>query len=298
MKILLLGKNGQLGWELQRSLSVLGRLIASDRCEHQSLCGDLTQLSKLRQTIQLIKPDIIVNAAAYTAVDAAESDKDKAFLINHLAPKLIAEEAQKLNALFIHYSTDYVFNGEGKAPWYESDKTDPLNIYGQSKLAGEQAIIASNCRHLIFRTSWVYAAKGNNFAKTMLKLAKDKTELSIISDQVGAPTSTELLADTTAQVITKSKHLTDYCGTYHVAASGETTWFDYANFVFKVAAEKGVNLSLTNVKPITTSEYPTPAARPFNSRLNTQKLCNTFSLTLPSWKQGVERMLTEIIIKE
>lgn len=298
MKILLLGKNGQLGWELQRSLSVLGTLVALDRSESNNLCGDLTQLSKLRQTIQLIKPDIIVNAAAYTAVDAAESDKDKAFLINHLAPKLIAEEAEKLNALFIHYSTDYVFNGKGTAYWNENDETAPLNVYGQSKLSGEQAIIASNCRYLIFRTSWVYAAKGNNFAKIMLKLAKDKTELSIISDQVGAPTSAELLADVTAQVITKSVNMTDYSGTYHVAASGETTWFDYANFVFKVAAEKGVNLSLTNVKPITTSEYPTPAERPFNSRLNTQKLCNTFSLTLPNWKQGVERMLTEIIIKE
>ena len=296
MKILLLGKNGQLGWELQRSLAPLGKLIALDRLSQQTislLCGDLTDLDGLRQTITSLKPDVIVNAAAYTAVDKAESEPQLAQLTNAQAPKLLAEEAKRIDALLVHYSTDYVFNGKGKAPWQETDEPDPVNQYGQSKLDGEQAIQASGCKHLIFRTSWVYSNRGNNFAKTMLRLASERQSLSIIDDQVGAPTGAALLADCTAHAIYQSVRNPQLLGLYHLSASGQTTWYEYANLVIEHAKTIGKELAVNEVIPINTSDYPTPATRPHNSRLDTSKFCKNFNLVLPRWQDGVIRMLGE-----
>ena len=314
MKILLLGKNGQVGWELQRSLAPLGEVIALDSACVQ-WCGDLTNLEGLAATVQTIRPDVIVNAAAHTAVDKAESEPERARVINALAPAVLAAEATKLGALLVHYSTDYVFDGSGSAPWQEADRTGPLSVYGRTKLEGEQAIAAAGCAHLIFRTSWVYAARGGNFAKTMLKLAGERDTLNIINDQIGAPTGAELLADVTAHAIrqylahrtlatghsplaTRDLQLAtrDFpSGIYHCVASGETSWYDYARFVFDTARSLGKALKVSQVNPIPTSAYPTPAQRPHNSRLDTQKLQQTFGLTLPHWQQGVVRMLTEII---
>lgn len=294
MKILLLGKNGQLGWELQRSLSVLGELTSLDRLGQDGLCGDITNLDGLRTTITTIKPDVIVNAAAYTAVDKAESEPKLAQLINAQAPTLLAEEAAKIGAWLVHYSTDYVFDGSGDQPWQESDNSRPLNQYGESKLAGEQAIQNSGCKYLIFRTSWVYGSKGNNFAKTMLRLANERQTLSVIDDQFGAPTSAALLADCTAHAIRQAMINSSLAGLYHLAASGETTWYEYANFVIEQSRKVGKELLVTEIKPTGTLDYPTPAKRPYNSRLNTAKFHNSFDLILPKWQQGVIRMLDEI----
>jgi dTDP-4-dehydrorhamnose reductase len=298
MKIMLLGKNGQLGWELQRSLAPLGELVALDRLSQQThplLCGDLTNLEGLRHTIATLKPDIIVNAAAYTAVDKAESEPKLAQLINTKAPQVLAQEAHKIGAWLVHYSTDYVFDGSGNRAWCESNVTRPLSEYGQTKLAGEQAIQDSGCKHLIFRTSWVYGSKGNNFAKTMLRLASEREMLSVIHDQVGAPTSAAMLADCTAHALCQAMSSPELTGLYHLAASGQTTWHDYATFVIKHAQAMGKELLATEIKPITTSEYPTAAERPLNSKLDTTKFCNSFNLVLPEWQQGVIRMLHESI---
>ena len=295
MKILLLGKNGQLGWELQRTLSVLGELVALDRSGQQTLCGDLSNLDSLRETIAALKPDIIVNAAAYTAVDQAETETGLALLINHQAPQVLAQEALKTRALLVHYSTDYVFNGSGNKPWHENDMTEPLNLYGKSKLAGEQAIQNSGCQHLIFRTSWVYGSKGNNFAKTMLRLASERQVLSVINDQIGAPTSAALLADCTAHAIHQTIHNKQLCGLYHLAASGQTSWYEYACLVIEHSRSIGQKLLVNKINPINTLHYPTPAKRPHNSRLNTTKFCKNFDLVLPEWRNGVIRMLNETI---
>ena len=294
MKILLLGKNGQVGWELQRSLAPLGELIALDRASEYGLCGDLIDLEGLRTTIATLKPDVIVNAAAYTAVDKAESEPSLAQLINTQAPELLAQEAAKIGAWLVHYSTDYVFDGSGNNTWDEDDKSNPLNEYGRSKLAGEQAIQNSGCKYLILRTSWVYGSKGNNFAKTMLRLASERQTLSVINDQVGAPTSAALLADCTAHALLKAIHNPQLTGLYHLAASGQTTWYEYAKFVIKYAQDIGQKLLVSEIKPISTLDYSTPAKRPYNSRLNTAKFCNSFDLVLPKWQQGVIRMLDEI----
>lgn len=298
MKILLLGKNGQLGWELQRSLAPLGELIALDRLGQQTqqiLCGDLTDLDGLRQTIDTLKPDVIVNAAAYTAVDKAESEPQLAQLINVQAPQILAQEALRIGAWLVHYSTDYVFNGSGSSAWSETDATEPLNQYGQTKLSGEQAIQDSGCKYLIFRTSWVYGSKGNNFAKTMLHLASERQILSVINDQVGAPTSAALLADCTTHAVHQAMNSPELAGLYHLAASGQTTWYDYATFVIDHARTIGKELLVTEIKPIATLEYPTAAERPLNSRLDTTKFCNNFNLVLPDWQNGVIRMLNETI---
>lgn len=295
MHILLLGKNGQLGWELQRALAPLGTVTALDRhaTEH---CGDLARPDELANSIRELKPDVIVNAAAYTAVDKAESEPMLARQINADTLAVLAVEASKIGAWLIHYSTDYVFNGEGDTPWREDDITVPLNVYGATKLAGENFIVHNCKRHLIFRTSWVYGARGNNFAKTMLRLAKEREELGVINDQMGAPTSAELIADCTAHAIrTVSNQGSSFAGIYHLAASGETSWHDYAAYVFAQALEHGVTLKLNTLNAIATVDYPTPAQRPLNSRLNTQKLTTAFGLTLPTWQQGVTRMLTEIL---
>jgi len=293
MKILLFGKSGQLGWELQRTLSLLGTLIALDRSGSKGLCGDLSDLEGLRNTINTVKPDIIVNAAAYTAVDKAEHETELVQLINAQATELLAQEAKRINTLLVHYSTDYVFGGKGKTPWNENDDPEPLNQYGQSKLFGEQSIQASGCKYLIFRTSWVYGSKGNNFAKTMLRLASERQSLSIINDQVGAPTSAALLADCTAHAIYQAVYNPQLLGLYHLSASGKTTWYEYANLVIEHARTMGKELLVNEIKPITTLEYPTPAKRPLNSRLDTAKFCNNFNLVLPQWQDGVIRMLNE-----
>lgn len=301
MKILLFGKGGQVGWELQRSLSVLGEVVALD-FDSTDHCGDFTHLQGLADTVRAVRPDVIVNAAAHTAVDKAESEPDLARTINALAPGVLAQEAARANAWLVHYSTDYVFDGSGDVPWRETDTPAPLNVYGRTKLEGEQLIAASGCRHLIFRTSWVYAARGGNFAKTMLRLAKERESLSVIDDQFGAPTGADLLADVTAHAIrhvlppTGHNFLTQP-GVYHLAAGGQTSWHGYAKFVIETAQKAGVALKATpdSVAPVPTSGFPTPARRPHNSRLDTAKLQATFGSSLPPWQHGVARMLAETL---
>lgn len=298
MKILLLGRDGQVGWELQRSLSVLGDVIAlgSNPAKNpQSLCGDFTDLAGLAQTVQTVRPDVIVNAAAHTAVDKAESEPELARCINALAPGVLATEAQKLGAWLVHYSTDYVFDGSGTTPWQETDGTAPLSVYGRTKLEGEE-LVAHNPKHLILRTSWVYAARGGNFAKTMLRLATQRDALSVIDDQFGAPTSAELLADVAAHAIRSAMGRPALAGIYHCVAAGETSWHGYAKFVLETAQALGQTLKVgpSQVASTNTASYPTPAKRPLNSRLNTSKLQQAFGLQLPHWQSGVARMLTEI----
>ena len=298
MKILLLGRGGQVGWELQRSLSVLGEVVALDfdtANNPGSLCGDFTDLAGLAETVRRVQPHIIVNAAAHTAVDKAESEPEVAKLINAEAPAVLARAATELGAWLVHYSTDYVFNGKGNQAWQETDATGPLSVYGRTKLEGEQAV-ASTPKHLIFRTSWVYAARGGNFAKTMLRLAGEREALTVIDDQVGAPTSAELLADVTAHALRVALVNPKLAGLYHCVAGGETTWYGYCQYVLAQAEALGWTLKAgpAQVAPTTTASYPTPAQRPLNSRLNTAKLQSAFGLQLPDWQQGVARMLTEI----
>ncbi len=303
MKILLLGRNGQVGWELQRSLAALGELIALDFdasrnpvMDGSPLQGDFTQPEALRETVRRVQPDVIVNAAAHTAVDKAESEPDLARLINATAVGVLAEEAAKANAALVHYSTDYVFDGRGDRPWLESDAPSPINVYGQTKREGE-GLVQQHCpRHLVFRTSWVYAARGANFAKTMLKLGQERDQLCVINDQFGAPTGAELLADVTAHAIVRLMRDPAAAGLYHLAAAGETTWHGYASHVLAVARAQGlpVKVAPEAIVPVAASAFFTPARRPHNSRLHTDKLQRTFGLELPHWQQGVDRMLAEI----
>jgi dTDP-4-dehydrorhamnose reductase len=297
MKLLLLGKNGQVGWELQRALAPLGELHALGRAGSKGLCGDLSDLAGLAQTIQSLQPDVIVNAAAYTAVDKAEADQFQAYRLNAEALSVLAQEAKSIGALIVHYSTDYVFDGGGNHCWLETDATGPLNVYGQSKLAGERAIVESDCRHLIFRTSWVYAARGANFAKTMLRLAGERERLTVIDDQFGAPTSAELIADVTAHAVRSAQSNPALLGIYHLVASGEVNWHEYARFVIEFARRAGVSIKVAEdeICAVPTSEFITPARRPLNSRLSTEKLKSTFNLILPHWQLGVERMLQEAL---
>lgn len=294
MKILLLGKNGQVGWELQRALQPLGTVIALDRKGEGGLVGDLSDLQGLRRTLCDLRPDVVVNAAAYTAVDKAESEPALARRINTEAPEVIARCVAKLGGWMVHYSTDYVFDGSGSQSWREGDPTGPLSVYGQSKLEGECAIQASGCKHLIFRTSWVYAARGGNFAKTMLRLAAEREELRVIGDQIGAPTGAELIADVTALTLRTAQNRPETSGLYHLAAAGEVSWHGYATLVIEQARLRGIPLSVQRIIPIATHEYPTPAQRPLNSRLDCQKLKSTFRLNLPGWQAGLNRMLIEI----
>lgn len=298
MKILLFGKNGQVGWELQRSLAPLGELIALDR-HSPTLCGDLADLQGLTQTVQTVRPDVIVNAAAYTAVDKAESEPDLARRVNATAAGLLAQEAQKLGAWLVHYSTDYVFDGSGSQPWRETDATGPLSVYGQTKLEGEQRVAACP-KHLIFRTSWVYAARGGNFAKTMLRLAQEREALTVIDDQIGAPTAAELLADVTAHALLRASAQPELAGLYHCVAGGETSWHGYARYVLAQAQALGWTLKAgpEQVTPTATASYPTPARRPLNSRLDTTRLQAAFGLVLPHWQVQVKRMLQEITGKQ
>ena len=296
MKILLLGKNGQVGWELQRSLSPLGELIALDH-DSQDFCADFTNLAGLAATIKSLKPNVIVNAAAYTAVDLAESDERLAHKINAEAVGVLAQEASALGALLVHYSTDYVFDGSGTKPWQETDAPAPMNVYGATKLAGEQAILNASCKHLIFRTSWVYAVRGANFAKTMLRLAAERDALSVIDDQIGAPTGADLLADVTAQAISMVLKQPEAAGLYHLVARGEVSWHGYAALVIETARAAGwpIKVAPDGIKAVTSEAFVTPAKRPKNSRLSTKKIESTFGLRMPAWEHGVSRMLAEVM---
>ncbi|HEX7234925.1 MAG TPA: dTDP-4-dehydrorhamnose reductase [Nitrosospira sp.] len=298
MKILLFGKGGQVGWELQRSLSLLGDLVALDFDSHE-FCGDFTRPDGIAETIRAIAPDVIVNAAAHTAVDKAENEPKTARAINAIAPAIIAGEASKLDAWLVHYSTDYVFDGSGNHPWLETDDARPLNVYGSTKLEGEVAIRASGCNHLIFRTSWVFAARGGNFARTMLRLAQERDRLTVIEDQIGAPTGADLLADVTAHAIRTARHRKEVTGLYHLVAAGETSWFGYAQFVLDFARKTGLSLKVRpeEIVPVPSSAFPSPAQRPKNSRLETTKLQTTFDLRMPPWQTGIVRMLTEVLEK-
>ena len=292
MNILLLGKNGQVGWELQRSLAVLGQVTALGHGE-----ADFTQPQAVAQAVRALCPDVIVNAAAHTAVDKAESEPERARLLNATTPGVLAEEAVRLGAWLVHYSTDYVFDGSGSRPWRETDAPAPLSVYGATKLEGERLIQQSGCRHLILRTSWVYAARGGNFAKTMLRLAQERERLTVIDDQWGAPTGADLLADVTAHAIRHLQQRPQDGGLYHCVAGGETTWHSYAKYVVEHArqAQSAINIIAKEIAPVPTSAFPTPARRPHNSRLDNAKLQAAFGLRLPPWQQGVARMLTEIL---
>ena len=296
MQILLFGKSGQVGWELQRSLAPLGELIALDVDSRQQ-CGDFTRLDDIAHTVRAIAPDVIVNAAAYTAVDKAESEPELVRTINALAPGILAREARKLGSWLIHYSTDYVFDGSGSKPWVENDSTGPLSVYGSTKLEGEEAIRASGCHHLIFRTSWVYAARGGNFTRTMLRLAQERERLTVVDDQIGAPTGADLLADVTSHAIRTALQQPELSGLYHLVAEGEISWHGYACYVLNLARQAGIELKVAaeNVIPVPTSAFPLPARRPLNSRLDASKLQTTFDVHLPLWQDGVARMLDEVM---
>lgn len=309
MNILLLGKGGQVGWELQRALSPLGTLTAFDfdtpgPAQAPHLRADFSQPEQVAALVRLLRPDVIVNAAAHTAVDKAEAEPALARALNATTPGLIAQEAAALGALLVHYSTDYVFDGSGTQARDETAPTAPLSVYGRTKLEGEQLIAASGCRHLTLRTSWVYAARGGNFAKTMLRLACERDQLQVINDQIGAPTGADLLADVTAHAIRATAaqaHRAELLGLYHLVAAGETSWYDYARFVIEFARQRGgfqgrpIQVAPEAIAPLPTSAYPTAATRPLNSRLSTAKVQAAFGLQLPHWQVGVERMLTEIL---
>jgi dTDP-4-dehydrorhamnose reductase len=295
-RILVTGKNGQVGYELQRSLAPLSEVVALGHAD----C-DLCDQQALRAVIQRVKPDLIINPAAYTAVDKAENEPELANAVNHLALKTIGEEAEKLSATVIHYSTDYVYDGSKQTPYLEADSTNPQCVYGQTKLDGEIALTKACSKYFIFRTSWVLGAYGNNFAKTMLRLAAIKETLNVVADQFGAPTTAALLADTTAHVVARvfrEDSAKIPFGVYHLSASGRTNWHDYAKLVIATAHEYGKSLTLStkNINPISTAEYPTPAKRPKNSSMNTDKFQNTFGLILPDWQIGVRHVLQQVLL--
>ena len=298
MKILLLGKSGQVGWELQRALAPLGEVVAPARAGSGVLAADLAQPESLAALLRAVAPQVIVNAAAYTAVDKAESEHALAHAINAASPAVLAREAAATSAWLVHYSTDYVFDGRGTLPWMEDSPTGPLSVYGQTKLEGEQAIRASGCRHLIFRTSWVYAARGGNFAKTMLRLAAERDRLTVVNDQIGAPTGADLLADLTAHALRTALAQPEVAGTYHAVAGGETSWHGYARHVIDFARAAGQHLKVADqaIEAVPTTAFRTAARRPANSRMDTRKLRQTFGLALPPWQAGVDRMLAEALV--
>jgi len=298
MKLLLLGMSGQVGWELRRSLAPLGEVLALDISSNEHLCADFTRPDELAQTVRSVAPQVVVNAAAYTAVDRAESDQGLARAINADAPTVLARECARLGAWLVHYSTDYVYSGGGSTPWTEESPTEPLNVYGRTKLDGDLAIQSSGCLHLILRTSWVYSARGGNFVRSMLKLASERDRLSVVSDQIGAPTGAELLADVTAHALRRATVQPHLSGTYHVAADGETSWHGYASFVLEQARRAGkcLRVQAADIAPTSADRYPTAARRPLNSRLDTSKIRSQFELSLPNWQQGVQRVLDEILL--
>jgi dTDP-4-dehydrorhamnose reductase len=293
MKILLLGPNGQVGWELQRSLQPLGQVIALGR-QQDALCGDLARPEQLAATVRALRPDVIVNAAAYTAVDKAEKEPELAHAINAQGPGMLAREAAATGAWLVHYSTDYVFDGSGDMPRTEEAPTGPLSVYGRTKLEGEQAVQSSGCKHLLLRTSWVYSARGGNFAKTILRLAGQREELSVVDDQIGAPTGADLIADVTAHLIHRRAVES---GVYHLAAAGWTSWHGYAQMVLEWARARGLALrvGVDSLHAVPSSAYASAAKRPLNSRLSTRRLSAASGLRMPEWQAGVLRMLEETL---
>ena len=294
MKILLTGKNGQLGFELQRALAPFGEIVAVGHGD----C-DMADAEALRALVRSVAPDVIVNPAAYTAVDKAEADQAAAYAVNTQAPRILGEEGARLGALVLHYSTDYVFDGTKEGAYAEDDEPNPQSVYGRTKREGELALIDANARHLILRTSWVVGAHGGNFAKTMLRLAAERERLSVVADQFGAPTSAALLADLSAHLVRQYQcggSETFPYGIYHAVAAGETTWYDYARFVIAeaLAAGKTLRTMPEAVEPLRTEQYPTPARRPANSRLDTSRFRAAFGLRLPSWQEGVRHVLQQI----
>ncbi|MBW4684012.1 MAG: dTDP-4-dehydrorhamnose reductase [Komarekiella atlantica HA4396-MV6] len=293
MKILLTGVTGQVGWELQRTLITLGEVISVGRCQM-----DLAQLNTIRRIIREVQPDLIINPAAYTAVDQAESEPDLVMAINSIAPGAIAEEAKRLGAAMIHYSTDYVFDGLNTTPYTEADKPNPQNVYGMTKLAGEQAIMAVGVPYLILRTSWIYGLRGKNFLLTMQKLAQEREEIRVVNNQIGAPTWSRLIAEATAQILSQARQnvsgfIASKSGIYHLTANGQTSWYGFAKAIFDHNFQQSER-KLQRLIAITSKEYPTAASRPAYSLLNSEKLYNTFGLILPEWQKSLELMLTDI----
>ena len=289
-KILIFGRTGQVGWELRRTLACLGEVVAKGHPE-----ADFSQPDSLRAVVRAEEPAVIVNAVAYTAVDKAESEPEKAMAINGIAPGVLAEEAYRLGSTLVHYSTDYVFNGSKQGAWVESDAPDPLNVYGKTKLAGDRAVEASGCEHLIFRTSWVYGARGGNFLLTMLRLAQERTELSVVDDQFGAPTTSECIAQATAAVLAQvlapgCAGLQGRSGVYHLTSSGVTSWFGFAEAILS-RAHGALGTPLPRLTPIQTSEFPRPAQRPANSRLSCEHLQATFGVQMPPWESALSLVL-------
>lgn len=298
MKILLLGADGQVGWELRRALAPLGDLtVTARRAAGDVATLDLADGAALCAMVRAVRPALVVNAAAYTAVDKAEQETDLATAVNATAPGILAHELAQTGSWLVHYSTDYVFDGSGHDARDETAPTAPLSAYGRSKLAGEALIRASGCQHLILRTSWVHAARGGNFARTMLRLAAQRDALKVVDDQIGAPTGADLLADLTALCARAVMARPGLSGTYHACAAGEVSWRDYARHVIDWGHRVGLPLRATaaSVAGIPTRDYPTPATRPLNSRLDTRKLQTAFDVTLPHWQSGVDRMLTEAL---
>ena len=299
MKILLLGANGQVGHELRRSLVPLGEVIATTRSgtlDGGTACevADFDQPDSLPALVDRVAPDVVVNAAAYTAVDRAETEAEAAFRANAESPGLLASACARRGARLVHYSTDYVFPGDGKRPYREEDATSPLGVYGASKLAGEAAIRGAGGSHLIFRTAWVYASHGQNFLRTMLRLGAEREELRVVADQVGTPTPAALIADVTARVLSTSPQAT---GTFHLTAEGETSWHGFAAAIFAGALQRGLLSRAPQVLPITTADYPTPARRPAYSRLDTSKLRNDLAIALPTWERGLDSVLDGLALK-
>lgn len=294
MRLLLFGPGGQLGSALTQTLAPLGELHALSRAGSPAGSGDLADPGGVAATVRALRPEVVVNAAAYTAVDRAESDATLVQLVNADAPGAMARACAETGALFVHYSSDYVFDGSGTRPWRETDTPAPLSVYGLSKLAGEQAVRASGCQHLILRTSWVHGQRGGNFVRTMLRLGGEREQLSVVADQIGAPTSAEWLAEVTAALILATLAAPRHAGTYHCAASGETSWHGYAQFVFQQARLAGWPLRLRELRPIASADYPTPARRPLNSRLDTRKLGVAFGLAPPPWQDGVGALVRHL----
>lgn len=295
MKLLVLGGNGQVGWELERALAPLGDVVTLGREPSDGLSGDLEDPEALRRTVRRLKPSVIANAAAYTNVDGAESEPQRAERVNAQAPGILAAEAGRLDALLVHYSTDYVFDGSGTRAWREDDAPAPLNVYGATKWRGEQAVRAADCRHLILRTQWVYAARGRNFLGTMLRLAAERDTLEVVDDQHGAPTGAELIADVTAHAIRLVAERAGLAGTYHLTARGETTWHAYARFLIACARRAGLPVRVADdaIVPIASDAFPTVARRPHNGRLDIDRLERTFGVRLPDWRAGVARAVAE-----
>ncbi|MBD2197802.1 MULTISPECIES: dTDP-4-dehydrorhamnose reductase [Calothrix] len=296
MKILLTGVTGQVGWELQRTLMTIGEVIAVGRnINNPNLQMDLAQIDTISRTIKEIKPDLIINPAAYTAVDKAETEPELAMKINAIAPGAIAEAAKEIGAAMIHYSTDYVFDGKKNTAYTELDEPNPQNIYGKTKLAGEQAIASVGVPYLILRTSWVYSLRGKNFLLTMLRLAQEREEIKVVDDQIGAPTWSRIIAEATAQIVAQapgniSDFLANRGGLYHLTASGKTSWYGFAKAIFELD-EKKSDRKLQRLTPITSQEYPTPASRPAYSLLDSQQLSQSFGLILPDWERCLALLL-------